>query len=76
MVIGRSPKNDAEWARQVDRRLKALESPRTIRIGNWVVSVSDISGSLVADHIPTGRRNILADAKPVYRMDNEDIKER
>lgn len=71
MATGRTPRNDAEWARRVERRLKALESPRSVRLGNWVVSVSDISGSLVADHIPTGRRNILADAEPVYRTETK-----
>ena len=69
MAAGRTPRNDAEWARRVEKRLKALEAPRTVRLGNWVVSVSDISGSLVADHIPTGRRNILADAEPVYKTE-------
>ena len=72
MAIGRTPRNDAEWARRVERRLKALESPRSVRLGNWVVSVSDISGSLVADHIPTGRRNILEDAEPVYRTETKE----
>ena len=72
MAAGRTPRNDAEWARGVEKRLKALESPRTVRLGNWVVSVSDISGSLVADHIPTGRRNILADAEPVYRTEKKE----
>lgn len=72
MAAGRTPRNDAEWARRVEKRLKALESPRTVRLGNWVVSVSDISGSLVADHIPTGRRNILADAEPVYRTETKE----
>lgn len=71
MATGRTPRNDAEWARRVERRLKALESPRSVRLGNWLVSVSDISGSLVADHIPTGRRNILADAEPVYRTETK-----
>lgn len=72
MATGRTPRNDAEWARRVERRLKALEAPRSVRLGNWLVSVSDISGSLVADHIPTGRRNILADAEPVYRTEKKE----
>jgi len=38
-------------------------------MGNWMISVSDVSGSLVADHIPTGRRTILADAEPKYNTE-------
>lgn len=68
-MASRKPRNDAEWARSIDRRLKALESPRSIRMGNWMISVSDVSGSLVADHIPTGRRTILADAEPKYNTE-------
>lgn len=72
-MASRKPKNDAEWARRVEKRLKDLESPRSMRMGNWMISVSDISGSLVADHIPTGRRTILADAEPKYNVEkNED----
>lgn len=72
MALHDRPKSDAEWARQVERRLRRLERPRSLRMGNWVVSVSPVTGALVADHIPTGRRATLADAAPVTR---DDIKE-
>lgn len=62
MALNDKPRNSAEWARQVERRLRALEAPRSVRLGSWNVSVSPVSGSLVADHIPTGARSIIADA--------------
>lgn len=65
MALNSRPTNDAEWARDVDRRLRALENPRSMKMGNWVLSVSPITGDLVADHIPTGRRETLANAIPV-----------
>lgn len=72
MSLHGSPTNSAEWARAVERRLSALENPRSIRMGNWMVSVSPITGSLVADHIPTGRRETLADAEPRTQYEQED----
>ena len=59
-----TPSGDAAWARKVDRRLRQLENPRQVTIGQWCLSVSPISGNLVADHIPTGRRTYLAAAEP------------
>lgn len=35
------PGSDAEWARLVERRLRGLESSRTIRIGGWVITDTD-----------------------------------
>lgn len=64
MSLHSKPTNDAEWARTIEKRLAALENPRSIRLGNWMVSVSPISGDLIADHIPTGRRDTLAQAQP------------
>ncbi|WP_156119414.1 hypothetical protein [Corynebacterium humireducens] len=64
MSLHTSPTSDAEWARRVEKRLTALENPRSIRMGNWMVSVSPVTGDLVADHIPTGRRDTLAAAEP------------
>lgn len=64
MALHGKPKTDQQWAREVERRLTALEHPRSIRMGNWMVSVSPVTGNLVADHIPTGRRDTLAQAQP------------
>lgn len=60
MSYGRRPKTDAEWAREVERRLSRLENPRSVRMGDWQISVSPVSGNLVADYVPTGRRVTLA----------------
>lgn len=42
----RTPKTDAEWVRSTENRLRALESRRTQRVGEWVLSA--VSGSLLA----------------------------
>lgn len=41
-----SPKSDAEWARNTEKRLRLLESPHALRIGPWVIGSQD--GELVA----------------------------
>lgn len=71
MALGRKPTTDAEWARSVERRLRHLENPRALRMGNWMISVSPVSGDLIADHIPTGRRVTLAAAEPETAYDKE-----
>ena len=38
--------SDAEWAREVQRRLDALDRPQSIRIGEWVIAAR--GGELVA----------------------------
>ena len=41
------PSSDAEWARNTEKRLRALESaPHSLRIGQWVLS--DTGGQLIA----------------------------
>ena len=42
----RTPRTDAEWARSVEQRLRALDSRQTMRFGPWVISHSD--GKLLA----------------------------
>lgn len=67
MSLHTTPHTDAEWARSVEQRLARLEAPRTIRMGPWVISVSPVSGDLIADHIPTGRRTSIAVSMPEER---------
>lgn len=71
MSLGSSPRSDAGWARDVERRLRQLETPRSVRMGPWMISVSPISGDLVADHIPSGSREVIAAAKPETRSERE-----
>lgn len=68
MALHDKAHNDAEWARRVEQRLLDLEHPRSVRLGNWMVSVSQETGNLVADHIPTGRRDVLAAARPLEKQ--------
>ena len=51
----RRPKDDAEWARQVERRLAKLEN----RLHPWQV-VKGANGDLVAYNVATGQRTVLA----------------
>lgn len=39
--LGRSPRSEAEWAREIERRTTALERAQTARIGPWVLSAHD-----------------------------------
>lgn len=49
----RPPQNDAEWARDQDRRLRSLENPASARAGAWVLSTS-ADGHLIASHVEGG----------------------
>lgn len=57
--LGSRPADDSEWARQVEKRLRALEYPSAIRMGEWTVHVGQF-GDLVADNTTTNRRYVLA----------------
>lgn len=46
-VPGLAPRTDAEWARSIEQRFRALENPTTTRVGPWVLS-SDAAGALIA----------------------------
>ncbi|WAB09532.1 minor tail protein [Gordonia phage Wooper] len=43
---GRAPRTDAEWARDIQKRVAALENPSAARVGEWVITSR--SGELVA----------------------------
>lgn len=43
---GRPPRTDPEWARDIQRRVEALEDSVSVRIGPWVLNVKD--GDLIA----------------------------
>lgn len=47
LTSGRKPDTDAQWARDVEKRLQTLEAGgRAVRIGEWVIA--DRDGKLVA----------------------------
>ncbi|MCB8914025.1 hypothetical protein L612_007800000030 [Rhodococcus rhodochrous J38] len=48
------PKDDAEWARNTQRRIEQIEHPSSTRIGPWVLSTSQESGALTASHVNGG----------------------
>lgn len=41
VLAGKMPRTDAQWARDVEQRLGALESATTVRVGNWVMTSQD-----------------------------------
>lgn len=43
---GRPPRTDPEWARDIQRRIEALEDSTSVRIGDWVLNV--VNGDLIA----------------------------
>lgn len=59
---GRAARTDAEWARDTNRRLAALENPDAARVGEWVISSKN--GQLVAtkqgDQIIIGNSEVTA----------------
>lgn len=52
----RPPKDDAAWARQVERRLARLENS----LYPWQVT-KGANGDLVAYHLATGQRTVIAE---------------
>ena len=56
---GRPPRNDPEWARDIQRRVEELENSTSVRIGNWVLNVRN--GNLVASTM-SGVTVVLAES--------------
>lgn len=48
------PKNNAEWARNTQKRLDQVEHPASARIGAWVLSTDPDSGDLIASNVNGG----------------------
>lgn len=48
------PKDDAEWARNTQRRIEQVENPSSTRIGAWVLSTDPESGNLIASNVNGG----------------------
>ncbi len=56
---GRPPRTDPEWARDIQRRVEALEDSISVRIGDWVLNVKD--GDLIASTM-SGVSVVLAES--------------
>ena len=54
---GRRPRTDAEWAREIQARIAALEASGSIRVGDWVLNNKD--GHLIAT--APGSKVVLSD---------------
>lgn len=55
------PKDNAEWARNVQSRLDQVEHPASSRVGSWVLSTDPDTGNLIASFV-NGGSIILAKA--------------
>lgn len=67
-AVGKTPANDAEWARDTQRRVEAVENPESTRVGAWVLSTS-ASGALIASHVDGGSVTL---AIPPETVDDPD----
>lgn len=57
---GRPPRNDPEWARDIQRRVEELEGSRSVRIGDWVLNMNR-DGDLIASTM-SGVTVVLAES--------------
>jgi hypothetical protein len=64
---GRAPRTDPEWAREIQRRLAALEQATTLRIGPWVLTGTE-DGHLTA-HAAEGRSAVLTGITDISQID-------
>lgn len=48
------PKNNAEWARNTEKRLNSAEHPTSVRIGAWTLSTHPDTGALIASNVNGG----------------------
>lgn len=57
------PQNNAQWARNVEKRIGSVEHPTSTRIGAWVLSTDDNTGNLIASNV-NGGSVILTEPPP------------
>lgn len=55
-------KNNAEWARNTQKRIDQVEHPTSTRVGSWVLSTQADTGNLIASHVDGG--SVLLGVKP------------
>lgn len=56
------PTNNAEWARNTEKRLNQSEHPTSARVGQWVLSTHGPTGNLIASHVDGG--SVVLATKP------------
>lgn len=64
------PKNDEEWARNVETRLNQAEHPVSTRAGNWVLSTDPNTDNLIASYVNGG--SVILSAPPEGGLDDPD----
>lgn len=64
-------KNDAEWARNTQKRLEAVENPTSVRVGDWVLSTDASTGNLIGSNVNGG--SVILATKPAASDNPDDI---
>lgn len=67
------PQNNAEWARNTQKRLDQVEHPASSRIGQWVLSTEPDTGNLIASFVNGG--SIILASPPDPGTSPDDVVE-
>lgn len=67
------PRNNAEWARNTEKRQKAVEHPTSQRIGRWVLSEQADTGNLIASHVNGGSTVLVTPPDPSDEAGADEI---
>lgn len=65
------PKNNAEWARNVEKRQDQTEHPTSTRSGDWVLSTQADTGNLLASHVEGG--SVVLAEKPASADSPDEV---
>lgn len=69
------PRNNAEWARNTEKRQSAVEHPTSQRIGRWVVSEQADTGALIASHVNGGSTVLAQPPEPSDEAGADEVTE-
>lgn len=58
-MLNTTPGNSGDAMLELRRRIEALERPKSVMIGQWIIHQSQY-GDLVADNMNTGERSVIA----------------
>lgn len=65
------PRNNAEWARNTEKRLGADENSTALRAGEWTLSTQEGTGNLIASHVSGG--SVILSAKPAASDEPDEV---
>ena len=65
------PRNNAEWARNTEKRLGADENSTALRAGAWTISTQEGTENLIASHVSGG--SVILSAKPAASEEPDEV---